>query len=382
MLLRTTRVAPAILAGLLLTGCPTPDTDDDGGPPEEGISVELSGVPTEAIVGEPFDVQFTIQAALEQEHDEARIDYHEDRLGALLYFRVPREDPQDPPTEAGCEPGEVPVEVETEVICLQECASNADCPEGDACAGDGVCLPEDPDEEPGNPFLLPRVDRENDGAYRHTEAFVCKQAGEGIIAGEVNVLAAAGGDSLDFEEFESVTVQCKSPENNGQPNNTNSMTNGTSNNISTGDLRFVLIEDSSSDDEGDHPGSDIDAVQVCKPDDTCHPSSAVEEISSAATYPNGIMGQPLPGVDGCVDGYYTSLGGESADGYVIVSFLPDVTIESGDEIVVHEVDPTTCPPSGTEENDAFTVSVSDTASRDTFTEIGTGDTENNSFTVP
>jgi len=100
--------------------------------------------------------------------------------------------------------------------------------------------------------------------------------------------------------------------------------------------RFVLLEDVSND-SGDYPGADVDAIKVCRPDGLCTWAVTVEDVVNAAAAtgpsndPDAVLGPPDADCDYANDGAFYSMGGATSS--VIVSFGSE-TIALTDEITV------------------------------------------------
>jgi len=157
------------------------------------------------------------------------------------------------------------------------------------------------------------------------------------------------------------------PTNNGNnvTNNGNNVTNNgnnvTNNGNNDGDsYRFVLIEDLSSDNlNGDTPGADIDGIAIDK-DGVEYYASNVEDFSigganNGYTDTNELLGAPD---SECTKANFTALGGAANDGYVIVSFEEDASVDVGDGIVVYELGPTVCTTQTSWKDDETRVSIS------------------------
>lgn len=107
---------------------------------------------------------------------------------------------------------------------------------------------------------------------------------------------------------------------------------------------FVLIEDGSgTDDTGEHPGADIDAIGIARTE-TVQFATTLESTSAGAVNTEGALGAPTDPVE-CFVGEFSSLGG--TDGYLVVGF-GGLEIASGDEIHVYEVGASACGPSGSD----------------------------------
>lgn len=143
-------------------------------------------------------------------------------------------------------------------------------------------------------------------------------------------------------------------------------------NGSTG-WRFVMLEDLTGSASGDSPGADIDAIAIEKEGRRIYASGVADfnigGDNNAFTDPTQALGAPD---SQCTRKNFVALGGRNADGYLIVEFSDadeDVTIESGDRIIVYELGATVCPNQPSWDDDPAAVSVSVSAERDTFQEL-------------
>ncbi len=170
--------------------------------------------------------------------------------------------------------------------------------------------------------------------------------------------------------------------------------NDDGNNDAPKTMRFVMLEDNSTDLSDGSPGADIDAIGLIKADGfesfaqsfseesnvPCGPEDDADAVNDACN-PNAALGEPdAIDVDTgeCFDGgqpdesQFLSLNG----GFVIVSFGGD-EIENGDAIHIYEVGNTEC---GRFEDEPFTVSVSDD-DLGSFLELGVSSTGDNIIEV-
>lgn len=149
---------------------------------------------------------------------------------------------------------------------------------------------------------------------------------------------------------------------------------------------FVLIEDLTDPVAGDSPGADLDAVSVTI-DGVEHFATTVEDFNLGYTNNdylnvNEVLGAPD---SGCTKQNFVSLGGAQASGYIIVGFANEETdafFTSGDSVTVYELGPTTCPSQANWDDDPYSVGVSISTDRGSFTEIGYGGMGNNTLIVP
>jgi len=147
--------------------------------------------------------------------------------------------------------------------------------------------------------------------------------------------------------------------------------------------RFVLLEDLSTDGpNGDSPGADIDAIAIDKDGFEVYANS-VEDFNigganNSFADTNELLGAPD---SGCEKKNFTALGGAANDGYVIVSFEYDETIESGDNIVVYELGPTVCTNQPISKDDETRVSISTLNSIDGDWEV-IGSTGAGQYSIP
>ena len=142
---------------------------------------------------------------------------------------------------------------------------------------------------------------------------------------------------------------------------------------------FVLVEDLSTNAEGESPGADIDAISVT--------------INGVETYATGITdfdfkGESSQNLDptralgapdsGCEATNFVSLGGTG--GYLVAEF--GEPFKSGDSVAVYELGPTTCPTQTDWVDESYRVSVSVSSTLDSFVEIGQGGVGLNTLTIP
>ena len=172
--------------------------------------------------------------------------------------------------------------------------------------------------------------------------------------------------------------------NNGTGTNNGGTNNGTT--APTG-FRYVLIEDQTATVAGDAPGADLDAIGVTTADGVEHFVTSVDDFNiggagNGYTNTNDIMGAPD---SGCTKTGFVALGGAAADGYITVGFSTgseEVRFQSGDRITVYELGPTYCTSQPTWDDDPYSVGVSVSDDRSSFTQIGTGGPGQNIITVP
>jgi hypothetical protein len=135
--------------------------------------------------------------------------------------------------------------------------------------------------------------------------------------------------------------------------------------------RFVLIEDLSDDIGDPFPGADIDTIILTKSWGGRYFVTAVEDGNipaegNSAADPTQAIGEPDTR---CEDdsGGHVSMGGQAADGWLIVSFgtaTEDVTIENGDSLRIFELGQTIC---GKFRDDPLQLSVGTQNTRGSFT---------------
>jgi hypothetical protein len=137
-------------------------------------------------------------------------------------------------------------------------------------------------------------------------------------------------------------------------------------------MQYVLIEDLSSNTQGDNPGADIDAIALSK-NGVEYPATSIEDyniaMGSVSVDPNQALGAPD---SACEAQNFVALGGSG--GYLVVSFdtvEEDIEIESGDEIIVYELGATVCPNRPSWMDDPVSVGISSSTDVSTFTDIGT-----------
>lgn len=141
--------------------------------------------------------------------------------------------------------------------------------------------------------------------------------------------------------------------------------------------RFVLIEDLTQQVSGEAPGADIDAISITTLDGVEHFATSVEDFNiaganNAFANPSEALGAPD---SNCERDNFVALGGLDQDGYITVGFSTtndDLTFGSGARVTVYELGPTSCADQPSWDDDPFSVSVSVSSDRDTFTEVGTG----------
>lgn len=151
--------------------------------------------------------------------------------------------------------------------------------------------------------------------------------------------------------------------------------------------RFVLIEDMTQGATGEYPGADLDAIGLTPLGESAPVyATTVEDFNlggGSAQDTSQVLGAPDAACDAS-SGKFTALGGQAADGYVIVGFsssTADVTFSKGAQITVHEVGVTECPGS-TFDDDPYNVSISVSSDRGTFTQIGEAANGTATITVP
>lgn len=148
-----------------------------------------------------------------------------------------------------------------------------------------------------------------------------------------------------------------------------------SNNASTGDRywRFVLIEDLSDSGSGEYPGIDVDAIEVVTELGLSYAATTIEDFNlggGIARDVSQVLGEPDSDCDPS-SGAFLSLGGRAAGGYVMVGFSTptrDATFRAGSTITVHELGATMC---GQFDDDPFSIAVSVSTDRASFTQLGT-----------
>lgn len=139
--------------------------------------------------------------------------------------------------------------------------------------------------------------------------------------------------------------------------------------------RFVLIEDMTANVSGEYPGVDLDAIGVTPlgASEALY-ATTVEDFNlgaGSALDTAQVLGAPDAACD-ANSGKFVALGGQAADGFIIVGFssdAQDVTFSKGAQITAHEVGVTECPGS-TFDDDPYNLSISVSSDRDTFTQIG------------
>lgn len=153
------------------------------------------------------------------------------------------------------------------------------------------------------------------------------------------------------------------------------------------EYRFVLIEDRTANVSGEYPGADLDAVSVTRfSDGALVYAASVEDFNlggGAALDTAQILGAPDAACDAS-SGKFVALGGQDADGFIIVGFSnadQNATFGAGAQITVHEVGATECPGSNFDD-DPYTVSISVSTDRASFTQIGEAVNGTATVTVP
>ncbi len=151
--------------------------------------------------------------------------------------------------------------------------------------------------------------------------------------------------------------------------------------------RYILIEDLTDPVGGDAPGADIDAVSVTTANNVEHFAKTIEDFNI------GLVGNDYADITQLLGGAnsgsekqnFASLGGVRADGYVILGFSTgSSTVEfgSGARVTVYELGSTNCPNKPRWDDDPYSVAVSVSNGRSSFTEIGTGGPGTNVVTIP
>ena len=172
--------------------------------------------------------------------------------------------------------------------------------------------------------------------------------------------------------------------NDGSNNNTN---NGANNDNNDAPLVYaaVLIEDFSLPEPGDEaPGVDIDAICIDRDgEELCAENAEDFDILGNDNNFTDVRLALGPPDSGCEAENFVSLGGMG--GYIVVSF-GEMSIESGDEIVVFELGPSLCPEQSEWVDDEYDVSLSVSVTcngdADCFEFIGSGGPGQNVFVVP
>ncbi|MEO1267404.1 MAG: hypothetical protein AAFX99_04850 [Myxococcota bacterium] len=149
---------------------------------------------------------------------------------------------------------------------------------------------------------------------------------------------------------------------------------------------FVLVEDLTDPVAGDSPGADLDAISVTI-DGVERFATSVEDFNLGSNNNNylnvnEVLGQPD---SGCTKQNFVSLGGAQQSGFIIVGFAnseTDAFFTSGDTVTVYELGPTTCPSQPNWDDDPYSVGVSISTDRGSFTEIGYAGLGNNTLIVP
>jgi hypothetical protein len=110
-------------------------------------------------------------------------------------------------------------------------------------------------------------------------------------------------------------------------------------------FRYVRLQQLSNPEGGAHPGADIDALVVIKPDGSMSYAQSVISVADAINASDA-LGAPDEPPD-CLVADYASLG--ERGGYIVFAFgapIDAAGIEVGDTIIVYEVTAADCPASG------------------------------------